>query len=629
MKHKTLKQAKSQPLADTLAEARAVTAGQKAVDKRVTLFHAKDAEGGGSGSSVGAIGGLKTPTDEQLARINTFTLSPKTADQVAVFETLSANTLPDRDDDFFTEETIREFAALPEPYGPTGKSYMTGHDYSGMPVARIFGTGVRDDVTDAEGKAIDATFLTNEVYIPRTPENEALINSIDFGINWAVSVGVMLDAMNCSICSKTMHTMWGWSVCDEGHVKGSYYDPNSDETDSYGYPMERQPSDKGVVKAMGKMEGAKDFYELSQVFLGAQFYASLDKGAGIDGVIKAASASKAPLLGLSSQEASAFKMPHTPDEVRAALAKGATREEDGALKWVDDRSLVWRFAPGDNEPLCLGKEASDEDDEDLDNEALEATEEVDADGEAQRGGPEDGGSESLGADEQGGSEDDAVGGAGDDSDGEDPAVDGGPDSEVTDAADAAEDASTEGDEPSDEDEDTTDKPDAQEGVKTVSRKTVLAAATAAKVPAEWIAAAAGGEDGDNGLLAILTAASESNSTLAKQVSDLTPKAEMGDEYIKSLQAEAIDWYVKSHTDGTDKGVPVDSFQKILEACGDNVELVKTLIDENKNLARAKFPRAVRRSSAQSDPHEKTVGTIPDGVEQHTKASDTRVRRLHG
>lgn len=621
---KTLKQLKAQALADTLAEAKAATAGQTAVDKRVTLFHSKDASGSkGAAAGPGSIGGLKTPTPEQLARINRFTLSPKTADELAVFETLSANSLPDRDDDVFTPETIAQFAALPEPYGSVGKSYMTGHDYNNMPVGRIFGVGTRTDVTDSEGKVIDATFLTNEVYVPRTAANTELIDAMDFGVNWAVSVGVMLDAMNCSICDKTMHSFFGMGMCEDGHFKGSYYD-RSGETDSQGYPMERLPTDAGAVKALGKMEGAKDFYELSQVFLGAQFYASLGKGAGLENVIKAASASKAPLVGLKSAEADIFNMPHTPDAVRAALAAPlSSREEDGTIKWSDSNGLAWTFGPGDIEPLCLGKSAQKAAEDDLDDNAEDeddTTEEVNTDGEEGDGEQplSEGGGLGSEQQEQRGAGDEGVGEGTVESD-----ADGEGDGDSVAGQVAASAEASEGDEDtSSEDDDGSEKEN-----KSVSRKTVIDAAKAAGAPHEWIAAMA--EDSGNGLTALLTVAATSNSLLVKQVSDLTPKAAIGDDYLQSLQADAIDWYVKSHTDGSDRGVDVAPFQKILEACGDNVELVKTLIDENKNLARAKFPRAVRRSSAQSDPHDKRVEPITDGVEQHTKASNTRVRRLHG
>ena len=36
--------------------------------------------------------------------------------------------------------------------------------------------------------------------------------------------------------------------CQNGHDKGLYYDPNSDETDSWGYPEPCDPGTKNAIK---------------------------------------------------------------------------------------------------------------------------------------------------------------------------------------------------------------------------------------------------------------------------------------------------------------------------------------------------------------------------------------------
>ena len=56
----------------------------------------------------GSLGATMVPTDEQLARINQFTRTMATAENVVTFSTLSCNDIPDRDDDAFT--TTRQLA---------------------------------------------------------------------------------------------------------------------------------------------------------------------------------------------------------------------------------------------------------------------------------------------------------------------------------------------------------------------------------------------------------------------------------------------------------------------------------------------------------------------------------------
>jgi hypothetical protein len=109
---------------------------------------------------------------------------------------------------------------------------------------------------------------------------------------------------------------------------------------------------------------------------------------------------------------------------------------------------------------------------------------------------------------------------------------------------------------------------------------------------------------------------------------LTGKAAVGEEYLKDLRADAINWYVKARQDGESKGVSTDTFERLLTACGDNIDLVKALRDEQVTLAQAKFPQAVRRSSFPDDPNERTTLTDPPSPDADP-ASGKRVSRLHG
>lgn len=566
------------------------------IDKRLTAMKTSSADSkaasGGIGKAAGDGDGME-PTPEQLDRVNQFTRRTVQAHEVAVFSTLSMNDLVDRDDEFFTTDTVKEFAALPDPFGFVGKSYMVGHDYTKLPVGRIFGV----DTTNEH----DATFLTNEIYIPRTDAHKSFIENIDFGVNWAVSVGVMLGANNCSLtfCGAQMSR---WGFCYEGHDKSSYYVEDG-ETDSWGYPLAVDPKTPGAQKCLGKMSEAKDAYELSQVFLGAQFYASLEKSPDFKGVIKAASAAKVPLLGLSREEAKSLPLPHLDDRAAHALKNfGAEWDDEGVLKWVDDQDLVWNYSPEDSEVTCLGKKDAADDAAGDTKEEQDGTAQAEPDSEPH--GEDDGQQGSVG---------DLDAGAGE-GQGDSP-EDGAGDGDRQESAGVGSDGSVEPDDAANANNENEEK--------AVSKAVLLKSLRALKAPATILSAVEGvqGDSLDAALSPVLSALNEAN----KAVTELTPKAALGDKFLSSKRAEALDWYVKANqVDG--KGVNTDLFSKLLDNAGESVELIDGLIEMQKGLAQAKFPAATRRSSFPSDAN---TATGPGEVSLSAEDADKSVTRLHG
>lgn len=572
------------------------------IDKRFTLMKTPSTATDAS-KAAGGTTEVCDPTPEQLDRINQFTRRTVQANEVAVFTTLSCNDLVDRDDDYFTTDTVKEFASLPEPYGAIGKSYMVGHDYSTLPVGRIFGAGTQD---------IDgATFMTNEVYVPRIDANKSFLENQEFGVYWAVSVGVLLDENNCSLgFCKTPMTRWGF--CYNGHDKGAFYLEDG-ETDSWGYPMAVDPNTPGAQKCLGEMKGAKDFYELSQVFLGAQFFAALDKTPGLKGVMKAAAASKVPILGLSRKESDALPLPHLDPRAAHALQQfGAKWDGEGILKWKDDQRLVWTFDPENSEVMCLGK-AADESPEG-DEEAVDdtTTTEEEQDGAAQAESDPD----ALGEDD--GEQPITADGGADDGEGDDAVDDG---SEVGEG-DGSERGVGSTDADGSTDDNTNDENESEE--KAVSKAAVIKSLKGLKAPSAVLSAVEGasGDSLDAALSPLLKALRDKDA----EVVALTPKAALGDEYLKSLKADALDWYVRANQESEGKGVNTDLFSKMLDQCGDSHELISGLRDMQKGLAQAKFPKAVRRSTFEVDANKAAPAAVPDIPDVD---NDRTVKRIHG
>lgn len=529
-----------------LKDAVADTEGQQKqpIQKQYTAL--KAAEG------TGEVGATMKPTSKELDQINQFTRKTVTADEVVAFKTLSCNDIPDRDDDVFSKECVKGFAALEGSLSPVGKSYMVSHDKTKLPKGRIF---------DAAAETVDgAQFLTNKVYIPNTESNKEFIENIDFGVNWAVSVGVQLGKSVCTIpgCDADRFIMGMW--CNKGHDKGYYYDPSSDEKDDWGYPIPCDAGAPNASKCLRQFEEPRDFYELSQVFLGAQYFAELQqKDPGMADLIK--SATNVPVIGLSSSEAKSLHVaPTVPDRLAEARQKGLkiVTNEGGVSKWVEDK-LLYVFDPEtDEDASCLGSPSAEA---------------------------------------------------------------------------AAEFASTEPEttdpEPDDVVEPTTDpEPPATPEEETMSKKAVALAALKAKLPADISEKLAALEGDDNGLELVLSECSKLISDLQTENKGLTNKAAIGDEYFKSLKAEAVDWYVKSHrdNDNPEKGVKTDIIDKMLTAAGEDTDLIKGLIEEYKSQTQAKFPQAVRRSTFPDDPNEPLV---KDEDKAGSDNSSRTVARIHG
>ena len=559
-------------LHEAIAEAKG--GGKGLIDKQFTAFKAV-------GGNDGVSSGLFDPTPDDMEKINQFTLKAVGPEEVACFNTLSCNDLLDRDDDRFTKECVDDFAKLDGPLSSVGKSYMVGHDYTKLPVGRIFDVGT----TDVEG----IHFLTNKVYVPRLAENESFIANQEFGIYWAVSVGVMLEESECSVCQSPMiGNLWVFCM-ENGHEKGLYYDPDSEEKDAWGWAEPVDPDTKGAVKCTRELFTPKDFYELSQVFLGAQYDAQIGSKS-VKGILKAASANL-PILNLGHKEAKELPIQHVSEEVREAYAKGfeVQHEEDGSIMWTDDSGLVWSYDPSESEVLCLGEK----DPEDEDNEG--------------GGDGEDGRESKEPIDEDASGSDGSVGVADEERSADSDESEGDEDESDADSEEGLED-----------DDDDEDDEDEEEAKSAITPKALKAAVSRANLPNELVSEinAKGG-----GLTSIL-------KVVSRHIKSLEPRAALGAQYVEAKRAEALKWYVKAQQTGGVKKVKTKTFKTVLERVGDDVDLINEMIEEQMGIAQAKFPASVRRSTVVRDPEDVEP---PEALP--TSGGDPRtakkVRRLHG
>jgi hypothetical protein len=605
-------------ISDVIAENKA---SAKGISKRQVSV--KLAEGA---DVFGEIGSTMQPSPEQLEKINRFTRVEATADNVVAFPVFSCNDLYDRDDERFTPRCIDEFAALEPPYSAVGKSYMTDHEYKiANARGRIFDVGVKQ----VQG----VKFLTNEVYVPKTPQYADFIESIDFGLNWAVSVGVVIDAANCSICKGTVYSSGFFgSWCENGHEKGYWYVPGEEEEDGWGYYLPVDPSTKNAVKAMVDLSQPRDFYELSQVFLGAQYMAELGKSPNFRGMVKAASAAPVPVVGMS-EKAPLFKIdfPKEPEQLtEARKLYSPETDNDGTIRWTDAQKLVWQFEPEDGSIGCLGRaaDADDEDEEEGEPEdksadalksRLEALNQLRAGDIAER--------LSKASDDSSDDDDDdptslaeqldaIIDEAGDAIDNED--YDQA--SDLLDSADTISDQLIEalGGTDADEENEGDDK-----------NPETVALVRQAKLP-DSIVSAVAHADADKVVSVLVSETRKVLRAKEAEIETLKPKAVLGETYVAEVEAEAIAWFTKSRLDPkAPRPVDVTLAQKLIARCGGDVELIKDLSKDWEAEAKRRFPAPRRRSTIpeSQDPNEaKGPAEIP--AEMLEVKTDPRVQHLH-
>jgi hypothetical protein len=143
----------------------------------------------------GATGSGADCTPEMLAKINTYALTPLTADQVFVRKFLMAHSCIDRDNECFPPEMLDQFAA-----SMPGKSMLIGHNRRDLPCGKFFDASTEEmtpeqfkAMTGEEPRLPDAAtgckVLWAWSYMVKTPGNEELAQQIDGGVCSHCSIG--------------------------------------------------------------------------------------------------------------------------------------------------------------------------------------------------------------------------------------------------------------------------------------------------------------------------------------------------------------------------------------------------------------------------------------------------------
>lgn len=188
-------------------------------------------------------------TSEDLKKINKYTLSPLTAEDVFIFKAMIAdNEQDDRNGMPFNLKALQDLKKL-----YPGKTMLKDHNKKAdSQIARIFDTELIQSPNKTTEIGELHTELMAKAYMLNTESNKDLIAEIKGGIKKEVSTSCRPEKMICSICGVD-------NVKDYcRHWPGREYDVN----DSMGNTTKK--------KCRMLLHGAKEAYELSFVAIPAQ-----------------------------------------------------------------------------------------------------------------------------------------------------------------------------------------------------------------------------------------------------------------------------------------------------------------------------------------------------------------------
>lgn len=181
-----------------------------------------------------------------LDKINRYSQTELTENQVFVFNVILCDNDIDRDYERFSDDALEQLKSL-----FIGKTGISDHNpKSSLQNARIFDTEVVSDPFKKTSDGREYKYLKASVYMIRTDSNKDLISEIEGGIKKEVSISCSAFSRRCSVCNCDKNT----SSCV--HSKGKKYGSQichtvlSDITDAYEWSFVAVPSQKnaGVTK---------------------------------------------------------------------------------------------------------------------------------------------------------------------------------------------------------------------------------------------------------------------------------------------------------------------------------------------------------------------------------------------
>lgn len=198
-------------------------------------------------------------TEEDLKKINKYTLSPVTAEDVFIFKATMADN--EQDDRNFMPFDLKALQALKKLY--PGKTMLKDHSRrADNQIARIYDTELVQDANKQTELGELHTELVAKIYMIKTDSNKDLIAEIVGGIKKEVSTSCTPEKMICNICGT------------DNMKKYCRHWPGVE------YTIEDGTATGTKKRCKLLLSGAKEAYELSFVAVPAQPRAGTHKSIG-------------------------------------------------------------------------------------------------------------------------------------------------------------------------------------------------------------------------------------------------------------------------------------------------------------------------------------------------------------
>ena len=193
-------------------------------------------------------------TEEELKKINKFTLAPLKAEEVFTFKLIMGdNGLDDRNYEPFNLNALKDLKKL-----YIGKTMIKDHKRTAdNQIARVYDTELVQDSSKVTGAGEIFTKFIAKCYMVKTEKNADLIAEIKAGIKKEVSTSCRPKHAYCSICG--VDNMKNYFI----HDWGKDYD-----------------TQEGKKTCYFTLDGAKEAYEVSFVAVPAQPRAGTTKNYG-------------------------------------------------------------------------------------------------------------------------------------------------------------------------------------------------------------------------------------------------------------------------------------------------------------------------------------------------------------
>jgi hypothetical protein len=215
------------------------------------------------------------PQDDDLEKINQFTRSEFTQDNLYIFNVALCNNDVDRDFEKFSTEALEQ---MKDKF--LGKTGIFDHSMkTSDQKARIFDTWVEKMQGKMTADGEDFYQLKAKAYMVRNQDNQSLITDIEAGIKKEVSISCSMGKSTCSICGCDKRA----GYCE--HVAGREYNGKtaftilSDVKDAYEFSFVAVPAQReaGVTKSFKPEKESVNMTDIIKTLKGCESSVTVSK----------------------------------------------------------------------------------------------------------------------------------------------------------------------------------------------------------------------------------------------------------------------------------------------------------------------------------------------------------------